>query len=210
MELIRISSHKIKIMLTPTDMTHFELDADTLGEDVKKTHRAFRLLLSELKEQIGFDADDRHFSVEYFPSRGGGCEMFISNLDDHNEAGGADHTMKTEERNALQPRTSPHRVNCFLREFAYCFSRLEDLLSACKRLQDIGYICESAAYVDTFNRYHLILSTRCKTPFSIPDEIGFLVEHGSLENALTVKIYLREHGIPICPADAITHLAKFA
>lgn len=209
MELIRISNRKIKIMLTPTDMTHFELNADTIGEDTKKTHHAFRLLLSELKNQIGFEADDKHISVQYFPSREGGCEMFISNLDENDDMGGASNKMKAEERKALQPRTMPHRTDCFLREFAYCFTHLDDLLSACKRLSSIGYICESAAYVDTFNRYHLLLSTRCNTPFSIPDEIAFLVEHGKVENASTVKIYLREHGVVICPQNAVLHLSEF-
>ena len=80
MELIRINARKLKIMLTPTDMCHFELDAESFGEDSTKMHRAFRLLFDEIKHQIDFDADDNRISVQYFPSREGGCEMFISRL----------------------------------------------------------------------------------------------------------------------------------
>jgi negative regulator of genetic competence, sporulation and motility len=80
MELIRISDHKLKIMLTPLDMCHFELNAETFGEDSEKLHGAFRLLLEEIRKQTDFEGDDNHLSVQYFPSREGGCEMFISHL----------------------------------------------------------------------------------------------------------------------------------
>ena len=33
MELIRINARRLKIMLTPTDMSHFELNSDSIGED---------------------------------------------------------------------------------------------------------------------------------------------------------------------------------
>ena len=80
MELIRISERKLKIMLTPTDMCHFELNDDSFERDSEKMHRAFRLLLDEVRRQTDFSGDERHLSIQYFPSREGGCEMFISQL----------------------------------------------------------------------------------------------------------------------------------
>lgn len=210
MELIRISNRKLKLMLTPTDMSHFELNTDILGEDMVKTHHAFRLLLSELKTQIGFEADDRHISVQYFPSREGGCEMFISNLQENESAGGDSATMKTQDKNALQLRALKKPNDCFWRDFAYRFDTLDDLLSVCKRLYFIGYISESAAYRDEHKRYYLFLSALSASPFSIPDEIGFIVEYGSIENAPALKLYIREHGTPICQSDAIAQLAKLS
>ena len=47
MELIRISDRKLKIMLTPADMTQFEMDVETLGEDSLETRKSFRLLMKE-------------------------------------------------------------------------------------------------------------------------------------------------------------------
>lgn len=210
MELIRISNRKLKLMLTPTDMSHFDLDTDVLGEDISKTHHAFHLLLSELKTKIGFDADDRHISVQYFPSREGGCEMFISNLQETDDVGGDDMTMKTQDKSSLPLRALKKPTDCFWRDFAYRFEALDDLLSVCKRLHQIGYICESSAHRDERKRYYLFLSALSASPFSIPDEIGFIVEYGSLENASTLKIYIREHGTAICPVDAISQLAKLS
>ena len=208
MELIRINNKKLKLMLTPTDMSHFELTADMIGEDVGKTHHAFRLLLSELKNKIGFDADDRHISIQYFPSREGGCEMFISNLQDHDEQENDPHTEKKQSSHALQVRPSKKETQYFWRDFVYRFDTLNDLLSVCKRLYTIGYICESSAYRDEKNDYYLFLSMRAASPFSIPDEIGFVIEYGSIENVSAIKIYILEHGSPICQQNAIARLSQ--
>ena len=207
MELIRISNRKLKIMLTPTDMSHFELNSDTIGADSVKTHRAFRLLLAELKNQVGFDTDDRHLSVQYFPSREGGCEMFISNLDGTDETEGDDLLTKPQSKTALQPRNGRKQNDCFRRDFAYRFQSISDLLTVCQRLSLIDYICESSAYRDERGQYYLFLSTLASSPFSIPDEIGFIVEYGSIENAAMRRVYLREHGAPICEGNAIACLS---
>ena len=63
MELIRISDRKLKIMLTPTDMRHFELNPDTFCEDSAGMHRSFKHLLEEIKKLTDFEAD------VYFPHR---------------------------------------------------------------------------------------------------------------------------------------------
>ena len=207
MELIRISNRKLKIMLTPTDMSHFELNSNTLGDDMVQTHHAFRLLLAELKNRAGFEADDRHISVQYFPSQEGGCEMFISNLQENEENGENTALTKSQSKTALQPRIAKRQSDCFRRDFAYRFDRLSDLLTVCHRLSLIDYICESSAYRDEHRQYYLFLSALSSSPFSIPDEIGFIVEYGNIENAAVRRMYLREHGVPICERDAIAHLA---
>ena len=134
--------------------------------------------------------------------------MFISNLQDGTEENS--QAMKTQDQHALQIRSTKKANDCFWRDFVYRFEALEDLLSVCKRLYSIGYICESSAYRDEKKRYYLILSTHSSSPFSIPDEIGFIVEYGSIENASAIKIYVREHGSPICQQDAIAQLSQLS
>ena len=207
MELIRISDRKLKIMLTPTDMTHFELDSQTLGEDSARMHRSFRMLLDELRTTIGFDADDRHVSIQYFPSREGGCEMFISNLRESNTEGAAPVT-NSISKNAVQIHTGKKTNGCFKRDFAYRFSCLDNLLAVCERLRQIDYICDSAAYRDSKKQYYLLLSSLSESPFSIPDEIGFIVEYGTIENHSLLKLYLQEHGTLLCNEKAIETLSK--
>lgn len=206
MELIRISETKLKIMLTPTDMTQFELDGETFGENSQKTHRAFKLLLEEVKRRIGFDTDGREISVQYFPSREGGGEMFLSH---HSEAKKSDPPPAPSEENRLAIR---QRRNCggFRRECAYRFSALQSLLAACRRLLKVGYIGESAVYRDRGGRYFLFLIFFSPSPFSIPDEWGFLTEYGRQENATFLCLYLSEHGETICNENAVTKLGTLA
>ena len=211
MELIRISDRKLKIMLTPTDMCHFDLNADSFGEDSAKMHRAFRLLLHEIREQIGFDADDTHISVQYFPSREGGCEMFISNLqsEENERASLAPPTTNQSPKQSLGLRPLRKGDGSFRKECAYRFEALCHLLRTCRRLFEIGYICDSSAYKDERGVYFLLLSVLSASPFSTPEELDFIVEYGTVENAAHLRLYVREHASLIC-TGAIEQLAGLA
>ena len=207
MELIRISDQKLKIMLTPLDMTLYDFSVDGFGANSEKMHRAFRRLLEDVHRQIDFDADDHHLSVQYFPSREGGCEMFISNLPCESDtcqpiSGG----FAIPERGELIPHPTKHTNGSFQKESAYRFEKLTYLLATCKRLCKLNFICESTAWQDDKNDYFLFLSMRSTSPYSTPEELDFIVEYGSVENASTLRMYVREHGRQICPTNAIARL----
>ena len=204
MELIRISNSKLKIMLTPMDMRHFELSTDNFYDDSEKMHRSFRLLLDEVKRQSGFEADDHRISVQYFPSREGGCEMFISNLSGEKEC----TTCALTPAQQMQPVTRTR--GSFCRSFAYRFEGLDELLSVCRRLLPMDYITASSAYRDDTGRYYLILNTFAASPFATPEELYFVVEYGHLENAAQLRLYLAEHGSVVCAEDAVGTLGEIA
>ena len=214
MELIRISDRKLKIMLTPTDMCHFELNADSFGEDSMQMHRAFRLLLREIRTQTGFDADDCHLSVQYFPSREGGCEMFISNLSSEE----SDHSSHTSQisaalsppKESMQVRPFKKHGGSFKKDCAYRFEALPHLLQVCRRLSELGFISDSTAYKDEKGAYFLFLTVQTNSPFSTPEELDFIVEYGSIENASLLRLYIREHAALICSQNAVGELAKLA
>ena len=213
MELIRISTHKLKIMLTPVDMSHFELNSDSFGEDSEQMHRSFRLLLDEVRKQTDFDADDKHLSVQYFPSREGGCEMFISHL----QSNGSEREHTTPPSSLLpsakistELRPFKKSSGSFRKDCAYRFEALCHLLCACKRLLGIDSICESTAYRDEKGDYLLFLTVLASSPFSIPEELDFIVEYGSIENALILRLYIREHASLICSPNAVRELGYLA
>jgi len=210
MELIRISDRKLKIMLTPKDMRLFELNPEQFGQDSAQMHRSFRLLLTEVRRQTDFDADDSHLSVQYFPSREGGCEMFICNLREEKE--------KKERTESFLPVFAPctelrpykKKHGSFRRECAYRFANLAHLLAACRRLFGQDCICESSAFRDEGGDYFLFLTVFSITPYTTPEQIEFITEYGTPENALHLKIYIREHGSVVCHAVAIATLASLA
>lgn len=206
MELIRISDHKLKIMLTPSDMRHFELNAESLEEDGERMHKGFRSLLGEVRRQTDFSGDESRISVRYFPSREGGCEMFISYSPSEGEnaplLSGED-----AEKTSLLPHPSS---GGFLRECAYRFSALPDLLSACQRLAARGFHGESQALCDEQGQVYLLFSVLSASPFSLPEELDFLAEYGSVENAARLKLYIEEHGRVFCPSSAVETLGALA
>lgn len=207
MELIRISNRKLKIMLTPTDMSHFELNTDDFEHSGHTLHHAFRLLLDEVRRQTDFDTENLHLSVQYFPSREGGCEMFISNLQRDEPHTSPINALQAISKTAIQPLK---KGGGFQRDCAYRFETLSDLLHACRRLDLIGYAPESAAYRDEKGVYFLFFSILATSPFSLPQELEFLVEYGSIENAALLRLYIREHASLIASPDAICRLAKLA
>ncbi len=209
MELIRISERKLKIMLTPGDMCHFEFNTDSFGEDSSKMHRAFRKLLAEVRRRTDFEADDKHLSVQYFPSREGGCEMFISHLkgDESEEARAA---LIPAPKESAQPRALKKQSGSFQKDSAYRFESLDRLLSVCKRLCGLDLISASRAYRDEKGAYFLFLSILSSSPFSLPEELDFIVEYGSIENASILRLYIREHATLISAPCAVRDLAELA
>ena len=212
MELIRISNRKLKIMLTPTDMCHFELNADSFGEDSEQLHRSFRLLLDEIRKQTDFDADDRHLSVQFFPSRGGGCEMFISHLQNGRGDGRENTQAALLPISGEQTKLRPYQKNkgSFRKDCAYRFEALEHLLGACKRLQRVDCICESSAYRDEKSYYFLILTVCTASPFSTPEALDPICEYGTRENEAHLRLYIREHASLIVTPNAVTELGALA
>ena len=204
MELIRISDSKLKIMLTPTDMRQFELSTDNFYDDSEQMHRSFRLLLDEVRRRSGFEADDHRISVQYFPSREGGCEMFISNLSGEKDRA----TCALTPAQGIQPTTRTR--GSFCRSFAYRFEGLDELLSVCRRLLPMDYISASSAWRDDAGRYYLFLNTFTPSPFATPEELYFVVEYGSVENAAQLRLYLAEHGAVVCAEDAVGTLGAIA
>ena len=204
MELIRIGEGKLKIMLTPTDMRQFELSTDNFYDDSEKMHRSFRMLLDEVRRQSGFEADDHRISVQYFPSREGGCEMFISNLSNDRERA----TCALTPAQGMQPSTRTR--GSFCRSFAYRFEGMNDLLSVCRRLLPMDYISASSAWRDDAGRYYLFINTFASSPFATPEELYFIVEYGHLENAAQLRLYLAEHGAVVCAEDAVGTLGAIA
>lgn len=201
MELIRISDQKIKIMLTPTDMSHFALDSGYPEDDPGVRLGALRHLLDEVRKQTDFDADEHCLSVQYFPSREGGCEMFISNLRENDSP--RSH-LQEPPKTALQPI----RKGGFRRDCAYRFATLSDLLHVCQRLVAVGYDAESTVWRDEHGVYFLFLTVLAASPFSMPPELEFLVEYGTLENAAVLRLYIFEHASLIAEPNAVHRLAR--
>ena len=212
MDLIRIDDNKMKIMLTPVDMQCYELDADAMDADNRETRRAFRHILDDVRIRTGFDALSDKLYVQLYPSRGGGCEMFVTRLAcAANENTG--HPAADIGSSSLLPKARECRAlgGDRNRNVAFVFEALEHLLSACRRLRAQSFPGNSGAWRGEEGRYYLILSEACERvsrPLALDRRaLAFINEYGTQQNAETVRLYIREHGCPICEENAVVRLA---
>ncbi len=82
MEVIRISRERIKIMLTSCDMDEMNINCDMLEGLDRHGKEAFTKIMQEARERCGFISCGKKIFVQIFPSKDGGCEMFITKLND--------------------------------------------------------------------------------------------------------------------------------
>ena len=206
MELIKISDQRLKIMLTPLDLTEYELSEEQLDSGAAFSQSSFRRLLGDVKRKLDFVFEDHRLSVQYFPSRTGGGEMFLCSLPE--ESGVSTEGLSARQESIAAPTPQKPPPCSFVRDSAYRFEGISALLAACHRLRRVGYIGDSEAYRDDAGRYYLLIRTPSASPFTLPPELEFLSEYGQVENPTLLRLYFREHGALICSPRAVERLAE--
>ena len=144
MELLRVSNSKLKITLTPEDMERFALQCNSMDYANAETKRAFREILEEAGLESDFDASHGRTLIQVFPSKDGGCEMFITKL--------------LEEAECHESSLTPCLPSGESAVLDYCFISQRSLLEACHVLNAQGYSGDSAVFIDEREAYHLILT----------------------------------------------------
>ena len=211
MEFILISENKIKVMLTPEDLDEFDIDADELDYSNTDTKRMFWDILSRAKHCTGFNTDGQKVLVQLYPSRHGGCEMFVTKI-------GVLHPTHTDcpAESQYPPIITENithggeKVNRFeKKQYAtFKFESLSIMLSVCRALHKIGYSEESSAYISEDDRLYLTLLGVDTSGYEPLDKYSFLTEYGSCENHDAAERYLGEHARPICLKKAVETLAR--
>lgn len=200
MDLIKISDNKIKIMLTPVDMQSYELNAGELDCINMETREAFRNIMKEARERIGFDTDGNQIYVQVYPSREGGCELFVTKL-------GLVCPIERQDA-ALLPRVQKDTGQDGA---GFAFESMEHLLAACRRLNALTFEGSSSAYRTDEGRYYLLLGDRSgkRPPLYERDRIlSVMEEYGKSQNAAAIALYIREHADVICEGEAVARLGE--
>ncbi len=194
MELILINDKKLKIMLSPEDVAEFELDCESADYDKTETRRAFWHILDEVKRKTGFDAASERVYIQLYPSREGGCEMYVTKV------GLLPAACKTQKRGMLRVASE--------RSLLYRFDGLAPMLAVCRELSNLGFSAPSDAFVDEGGSYYLYING--VRGFSMPTGLAFISEFGENEDAEAMRGYINEHAHPICTEDAIKTLGALA
>lgn len=201
MDLIKINENKLKIMLTSVDMQSYSLCADELDCTNIETREAFRSIMNEARSRTGFDAEGNQIYVQLYPSKEGGCELFVTKLGllcPQRKA--SDHT----RQKAYTPQSKENT-------FAFSFEKLAHLLCVCRRLRANEKRLASAVFHGEDGCYYLILSLLSddRQETLLEDSIkAFIHEYATKKDTATIRLYIKEHATVVCEQRAIETLAK--
>ena len=200
MELIRISDSKLKIILNEADMRRYALSSDSLSYENTETRRAVREMLTEAREEIGFDAAAERLLIQAYPSREGGCEFYVTKMD------GKKEEEKKKPQSPPPPKEGKGRV------VIYTLPTLASLLTVCRHLAATGYCEYSAAYAGAGDTCYLVLRENIRTaaypltaPLYHPAE-----EYGEKYGTTPKLAYIKEHAHCLFDGDAVGTLASLA
>ncbi len=210
MELIMISQSRLKIMLSADDMQKYSLGTEIDYSD-SVTRRAFRNILREAKEKTGFCAETEKIYVQFYPSKKGGCELYITKITDECDYMDLEYEETAKDRQTKLPEHSfgfipPRKHTQRERRRAFSFNSAEHLIAVCKRLLSIKWNGKSSAYKGTDGKFHLMLLDRTCSSLSALDRLSFITEYGKSESFAELEIYLLEHGETVCRENAVEKL----
>lgn len=133
MEVLKISDSKLKVMLTREDMHKYSLRAESIDYNNASTRKSFFEILDTIKSTHGFDTEGDKVLIQFYPSKDGGCELFITKLG---------LLPPSSERSIAR---SDRVTMLATRRMLYKFLRLSDLIRAVKLLKN-----GDAKYSDVF------------------------------------------------------------
>lgn len=189
MELIMINETQLKVMLAPGEMDDLSI------QDGQETRRVLRSILQKAKSSCGFDATHSRVYVQMYPSRRGGCELFVTKMEKREEP-----RMRTGgERTITEYRKYEPEKRYYSGHIIYGFRELSQLLSTCACLRASGYNGISSAWQDPSGGFYL----------SLDRETYFAGEHFGKLCPSSMYYYINEHCRLLCP-DAVPILGELA
>lgn len=187
MELILINERKLKITLSESDMKEYDIDCGTVDYSRTETRRAFWSLLDEAKHRTGFDAASDRVYIQLYPSREGGCEMYVTKL-------GALSDAASRDGDGVAVSTG--------RTKAFAFPGTDPMLRVCRQLERSGFCGTSAAYSTDDGAFLLILGN-----IKSDNAVAFVSEFGDEVDPERLETSLSEHGSLISD-NAVKALAR--
>ena len=177
MEIIKISCEKVKISLSNDDMEHLQISCDMLDGSDKRSRQAFNKILDEAKDKCGFTTNGRRIFVQLFPSKDGGCDIFITGMNEN-----------TEKKYSTSKQK---RISC------YRFDSLSELISFCRAIRMLNYAEASQLYIKEDPKCYYVCLQR---------DFPFAEEFFGRKCAANADAYIKEH-YKLITEDAVNNLS---
>ncbi len=185
MELIMINSEKMKIMLTREDMTYYNIKMYSLGHTGNNVREAFSRVLEDIKSETGFDTVTEKSILQVYPSRDGGCEVYVTRLGGKGDEGVPTDNTKSGRDGA---RLS---VKKWLEDVVFVFESITDTIDACRLLSALGYAYGSRLYEKDGKYYLFLEDDTCG--INLTGELCRLADFGKKIGGRITEAYIYEH-----------------
>ncbi|MBQ8720183.1 MAG: adaptor protein MecA [Clostridia bacterium] len=194
MELLLVSDSKLKVMLTVADMEKYDLRVEEIDYDNTHTRRALWEILDEAKKQTGFDAASDKVLIQLYPSKDGGCELFVTKLGLIPPV--AERTIARSNRVTMLAA----------RQGIYRFESFFGLIGAIRAIENITPHRDSDVYLGDDGKYYLIIDERVGKSGSF-SEFSRILEYSERASREMID-YIKEHGKRLTEGDAVEKLSK--
>ena len=192
MEFLIINENKLKITLTPEEMTEYNIDPNDSDYENPKTRRAFWRILDVARERCGFKMSGDKLLIQFYPAAAGG-EIFVTKLG--KIASGAERTISKSGNVAML--SSRHAI--------YRFSDFSSLLTVARALSDEAKERQSKLYFSEDGNYYLFMEERNTSGFF--SELTILGEFAS-EVPGNLEPYITEHSEAVAEQNALLLLSE--
>ena len=195
MDVLRINESKIKIMLTEAEVKTFGLDS--VGDDYNNAQIKKQVwgILDTVKREYGFDHTRGKLLIQFYPSKDGGAELFVTVLGIMPKSK-EEYIARSDNVTVLDSRK---RI--------YFFENFADLLQAAKAVSGTKSIRHSELFWNKDEGYYLEIEERGSS------RLGHICEFAILsEFADTVPKdrypYITERADKLTDGNAVAILAR--
>ena len=196
MDFLVVSDSKLKIVLTQSDMTIYNIDPKSSDCTDPLCRRAVFSILDLAKERVGFDFGGDKILVQFYPVKEGGCEVFVTKLGIL--SGTSAKIVSRSDRLALLSRE----------KLLYFFDSLESLSLASKAIMKKAKAPpKSDVYRGEGDKYFLILEEYGKGGET--SEFPSVLEFGKSLPA-DFLVYVLEHARKLSSGDGVEKFSKIS
>lgn len=195
MDILKISESKLKIMLTKADVKKYKLDTDNVDYNDTKTRNKVWEILDYVKKYHGFDHDGEKLLIQFYPSRDGGAELFVTKLEN----------LSHKNERSISKASNVTMLDS--KRTIYSFGSFDDLIRASRIIKNSKSIKGSELFFDGENGYYLEIHERGASRNGSICDFAILLEFSS---AVPKELfpYITEHCSKLTRGNAVEQLAK--
>ncbi|MBQ9071296.1 MAG: adaptor protein MecA [Clostridia bacterium] len=195
MDVLKINSTKIKIMMSPSDVKKFGLNTSDIDYNDKETRVKVWEILDFVKSNHDFDHGKDKLLVQFYPSKDGGAELFVTRL-----VG----LSKGKERWVSK---AGNVTMLDSRQTVYNFKNFNDLIHIAKIINGRKSIKGSELFYDDYDGYYLEITEQGKTRLDSICDLAIIMEFAEATPKDKLP-YITEHCKKLTDGSAVEQLAK--